>query len=686
MKRILFLIIIAGFALPAGAQEWWNDNPSFVVPIREVTVSGQRPLKEIGTQRTPLDSTVLHENIALSMADVLAFNTSIFLKQYGRATLSTVAFRGTADSHTQVTWNGMRINSPMLGMTDFSMIPAYFIDDAELLHGASSVNVAGGGLGGAVTLSTKPADTRGFNLQYIQGVGSFRTTDEFLRLTWGNDRWQTSTRVVYSSSPNEYSFVNYDKMENVYDDEKNIVGRYHPKEKHRDGDFHDLHLLQEAYYNTGTGHRFGLNAWYLESDRGLGEISVKYSQPKNFINEQRERTFRGVLSWDRLQRNYKLAARAGYIHSRMNFDYANQRDNGDWNYMTASRSRVNTVYGSAEIEYYPGNNWLFTANAALHQHFVLSKDRNVILEQNERAVVGYDKARIELSTYASAKWTPIPRLGLSLALRQDSYGTEWTPPIPAFFTDCLLARRGNVRLKASVSRNYRFPTLNDLYFQPGGNPDLVPEHGFTWDGGVSFRTVRENRYALEGEITWFDSRIDDWIVWLPLGSKQQFWTPVNLKKVHAYGLELKAGFNYSIDTDWQLGLNGSFSWTPSLNDGEPYSLGDLSIGKQLPYVPEFSASASGHLAYRSWRLLYKWNHYSERYTMSSNAASYTGRIPPYYMNDVTLEKLFAASWADLSAKIAVRNLFDEEYLSVLSRPMPGINFEVFLGIKPRWNK
>ena len=52
-----------------------------------------------------------------------------------RATLSTVAFRGTGPSHTQVVWNGMRINSPMLGMTDFSMIPSYFVDDAQLLHG-----------------------------------------------------------------------------------------------------------------------------------------------------------------------------------------------------------------------------------------------------------------------------------------------------------------------------------------------------------------------------------------------------------------------------------------------------------------------------------------------------------------------------------------------------------------------
>ena len=145
MMKHLLTIVLCLTTLTGLAQEekikkseWWNGNPSYAVPIREVNVTARRPMKEIGIQKTQLDTTILHENIALSMADILTFNTSIFVKQYGRATLSTVAFRGTSPSHTQVTWNGMRINSPMLGMTDFSMIPSYFIDDASLLHGTTA--------------------------------------------------------------------------------------------------------------------------------------------------------------------------------------------------------------------------------------------------------------------------------------------------------------------------------------------------------------------------------------------------------------------------------------------------------------------------------------------------------------------------------------------------------------------
>ena len=202
-------------------------------------------MKDIGVQKTVFDSLVLKENIALSMADVLTFNSSIFVKNYGRATLSTVSFRGTSASHTQVTWNGMRINSPMLGMTDFSTIPSYFIDDASLLHGTSSVNMVGGGLGGLVQLSTIPADQQGFGMQYVQGVGSYRTFDEFLRLTYGDKHWQVSTRAVYQSSPNDFKFRNRDKKENIYDDNYTIISQYYPVERNNNASFKDLHLLQE---------------------------------------------------------------------------------------------------------------------------------------------------------------------------------------------------------------------------------------------------------------------------------------------------------------------------------------------------------------------------------------------------------------------------------------------------------
>ena len=650
--------------------------------IPEVTIYGKRPMKDIGVQKTQMDSVVLKENIALSMADVLTFNSSIFVKSYGRATLSTVAFRGTSPSHTQVTWNGMRINNPMLGMTDFSMIPSYFIDDASLLHGTSSVNETGGGLGGSVKLSTQPAEADGFGLQYIQGIGSFKTFDEFLRLTYGNKNWQSSTRIVYSSSPNDYTYRNHDKKENIYDEDMNIVGQYYPKEKNRSGAFKDMHLLQEVYYNTRKGDRFGLNAWYIQSNRELPMLTTDYGDENDFENRQRENTFRSILSWDHMRENWKLGVKGGYIHTEMKYDYKRDAGNGVMTSMTRSRSKVNTFYGQTEGEYYIGKKWLFTLNASAHQHFVESRDKNIIRQDGNKAIVGYSKGRTELSGYTSVKWQPNGRMGMSVVLREEMYGEDWTPLIPAFFIDGVVSRKGNIMFKASASRNFRFPTLNDLYFLPGGNPDLKRESGWTYDVGASFAIGKEDVYSWSGSINWFDSHVEDWILWLP--TTKGFFSPRNIKDVHAYGIEMKSDFSIALKEDMQLSLNGTLSWTPSINEGEPMSPADQSVGKQLPYVPEWSSSITGRLTWKQWSLLYKWCYYSERFTMSSNDISLTGKLPPYFMSNLTLERSVETRWAELSLKGVVNNLFNEEYLSVLSRPMPRINFEFFIGITPKW--
>lgn len=655
--------------------------------LDEVTVTARRPMRDIGVTDTRFDSLALKENIALSMADVLTYNSSVFVKSYGRATLSTVAFRGTSPSHTQVTWNGMGVNSPMLGMTDFSTIPSYLIDRASLLHGTSSVNETGGGLGGLVQLETMPDAPRGLGVQYVQGVGSFKTFDEFVRVTYRNDRWITSTRAVYSSSPNDYTYTNHDKKLNIYDDDMNITGQYHPRERNRSGAFRDLHLLQEVYYTPRQGDRLGLHAWYTMSCRELSMLTTDYGDEREFENRQHENTLRAVLSWTHTRAGWNADLRGGWTHTQMAYDYRREVAEDRWMDMTRSRSRVNTLFGRARGVYTPSRRWYLTASATVYQHLVRSRDKNVIIQDGNRAIVGYDKGRFELSGSVSAKWQPVDPVGVSLVMRQEVSGDRCAPVIPAVFVDWqpvateLGGMPVNVTVKGSASRNHRFPTLNDLYFLPGGNPDLKAERGYTYDCGLAADAGRPGVFSARLSAGWFDSHIDDWIMWLP--TTKGFFSPRNVKRVHAYGTELNAGLSIVPARGWLADLSGSFSWTPSVNRGEMMSPADQSVGRQLPYVPRRSASFSGRLSWRSWSLQYKWVHYSRRYTMSSNDLTITGHLPAYYMNNLSVERDIALRPADVQLKLAVNNLFNEDYLSVLGRPMPGINFEFFVSITPR---
>ena len=81
-----------------------------------------------GIRETHVDSSVIQNKMSVSLSDLLSESTSVFIKNHGRGALATASFRGTAASHTQVSWNGININSPLAGMVDFSMIPVYIGD------------------------------------------------------------------------------------------------------------------------------------------------------------------------------------------------------------------------------------------------------------------------------------------------------------------------------------------------------------------------------------------------------------------------------------------------------------------------------------------------------------------------------------------------------------------------------
>ena len=667
------VVLLTLLTLPATAQVKVDRD----LRLQEVEVTAKRPLKNTGIEKTVLDTLVLHENISLSMADVLQQNTTLFIKSYGRATESTAEFRGTSPSHTQVTWNGMKINSPMLGTVDFSTIPSYFIDEANLYHGASSITLSGGGLGGAIELNSKPTNRKGFASQSVYGVGSFGTSDFFNRLSFHTDKWDVSFRMVRSNADNDYKYTNYDKMVDERDAQGNIVRSYHPTERNKSGYFHDLHLMGDVYHTAGA-HRLGGSLWYARTRRGLPFLSVDYHEDQDFTNEQNHHTLRGVLSWDWNNEQWKLGAKGGYTYNDVAYDYFTTVG-GVKSDITHSQSYTNTAFSQLKGEFVPNAQWVFDGELTAYYHHVKSADRSPFHIGDN-----FDLGRGEYTASVSGRWRPVEPLSLALVLREEMYKDDVVPLIPALFAEVVAYKPWNLVLKASVARNYRYPTMDDLYFQPGGNPDLGPEKGTTYDVGAEFKLLRK-AWNLSGNVQFFDSHIHDWILWTP--NAKGYWQPSNVKKVHNYGIETTLNGEYRFSKDWTLSAGGNFSWTPSKNMGEPLNTSDQSYGKQLCYVPEFSAGVNARLRYRQWTLTAKWNHYSERFTTTSNEVNrVTGRLAPYFMTDMSLEKAFSFRWAEMSLKLQVNNLWDKEYVTVLSRPMPGRNFEIFLDLRPQWRK
>jgi len=89
------------------------------VSIPEVEVHAKINISGAGLENHPVDSLVMMREAETSLSDLLAAHTSIFIKSEGRGALATASFRGTDASHTKVYWNGMNIQSPMLGRSIF---------------------------------------------------------------------------------------------------------------------------------------------------------------------------------------------------------------------------------------------------------------------------------------------------------------------------------------------------------------------------------------------------------------------------------------------------------------------------------------------------------------------------------------------------------------------------------------
>ena len=119
----------------------------------------------------------------------------------------------------------------------------------------------------------------------------------------------------------------------------------------------------------------------------------------------------------------------------------------------------------------------------------------------------------------------------------------------------------------------RFPTLNDQFWRPGGNPELRAEWG--WEARASLR-----RTSLNAEL--YAGKLHDAIVWMPVGT---LWTPRNA------GLLRRLGGH--VQQTWTQG-----NWSAMARVSAVYSANEH--GFLLPYAAPWTASVSVGRRWAKW--------------------------------------------------------------------------------------
>ena len=142
--------------LVAASGKVRSQTLSDTVKLREFEVVASYPVNNIGFKKVRMDSALLIPNINADLSTVLSQYSTVFIKTYGNGSLATPSFRGTSAHHTQVEWNGISLNSAMLGQTDFSEIPVAQFDNLEILYGAAGISRTSGAFGGVIDLVSSP--------------------------------------------------------------------------------------------------------------------------------------------------------------------------------------------------------------------------------------------------------------------------------------------------------------------------------------------------------------------------------------------------------------------------------------------------------------------------------------------------------------------------------------------------
>jgi len=247
-----------------------------------------------GMKESRIDTTILAQNIHLNLSGLLSENTTLYFKDYGRGALSTVSFRGTAPSHTQVTWNGLNINSPMLGMVDFSLVPVYIIDQVNIKHGAGSVASQGGGLGGLIEIENTAKWSNKIGAKLYQDYGSFRTTNLFAQLDLGNKYFQSKSRIYRNKSKNSYTFPN----KNIIETDPVTGEFYHPIQENKYAEYQTRGLTQEFYVRPITRLLISNSTWYQDTERSIPTVlSNEYTEESlQRHNRQSDQTLKMPLN------------------------------------------------------------------------------------------------------------------------------------------------------------------------------------------------------------------------------------------------------------------------------------------------------------------------------------------------------------------------------------------------------
>ncbi|NMH28139.1 TonB-dependent receptor plug domain-containing protein [Flavobacterium silvaticum] len=398
----------------------------------------------------------------------------------------------------------------------------------------------------------------------------------------------------------------------------------------------DRNNLNGAFFNTGisaaAGYRINhKNIIRLYSQYSSGERHFSLISPSETPTKYQDRNSRNLLEWIYGNENFNSRARVAYLEEQYRYFETLNDEN-------PSFGLAKTVIGKYDAALKIRSNMFVNA---LVEYASIRGSGTDVRQTNRNIGSG------------TLVFRHIPGKFLyELGIRQE-LSDDYSSPV-LFSAGGKYQITSNYSLRFNGSRNYRIPSFNDLYWADGGNPDLKPESSYQAEIGQDFQWKN-----LSAGLTVFYMDISDMIQWLP--GTTAAWRPVNVNEVESFGLEFSGKHSFESGSH-KLVSAVLYSYTNSQN---------AETEKQLIYVPKHKATAALDYTYDRFGVGLQGLFTGSVPTRSDNNPRYD--LDGYFVGNGLVSYRFGKQ-KSIVVEAQVRNVFDQEYQTMINRPYPGRHY------------
>lgn len=539
-----------------------------------------------------------------SASAYLTKDSRFILKQYSPGSVVTSSFGGASSEQSRVLWDGIDISSMASGVLDLSLVPASMLSSSALYNGINGGAIAPMGSVGALNLTATIPKGRGTSTLFSASSIGDRG---FFGHSWGNIgtvRYQSSLRSTLGTNNYPYTIGNLSGTLNG-------------------NSFNDLTYLQ-SFQGKLSRWNWQSTLWYTQSEK---DNSGSVLTP-NYINH---------LEDEMLRFKYALRNRSNQWQVYLSREWQAYTDtNSSWIIQDTNRYSQATLQYSFRKEY---QELFLTAN-------IFSADGS---NRNARAFLPHALYNLRLS-----KKDKVVLKGA---------GYQNNAHVGAHYVRT--TARGNFQNQFALGTYYRLPTLNELYWNPGGNPALDPERSY----GMKYSICREGSLRLE--LTSDQLYYDKMIQWTPGASGN--WSPQNYYSVYTSSTTMTLARNW-VKFNANMNLTHQYSRVLATMNNDP-----AIVGKSLIYRPVLQAVYTSEFKLTRGTLQMRGFYTGLRHTLRDNSA--VGEISAQYW--CALAYTLSGANNRWNLLLQVDNVFNNERQYYQYFPMPGRSYLINLKLNSK---